>query len=205
MKHFLFISFSKALNRYFQLDPDSKQRLQILNGKVATLEWLPFHFVLQCIFKDNEVQIQPQDDLPADVKISGTPWQMFNQLMKNETNLTRAGDLTIEGDVGVAQQLLALFKDLEWDKEDYLSQLIGAIPTYHVSRTLKQMKHGWDTVKHSFESNLNEYLHEETNWFPPKESIMDFLADVDVLRMDVDRIEAKLNQLIQNHELMGKQ
>ena len=50
----------------------------------------------------------------------------------------------------------------------------------------------------------DEFVHEEMKWLPAREALQDFFNDIDTLRMDVDRIEAKIQhlnvKLIENEE-----
>ena len=194
---FLLVSLSKALDHYLKLDPDSAARLKKLNGKTATIEWLPFHLVFQCCFNENSVRLHAGELLISHVKISATPWQMMRMLLANERQkLSSASGIKIAGEIDTAQLVLALFDELQWDGEEYLSRFVGDVPAYHAARTAKQLKNWWQRAKSSFCDNVNEYLHEEINLFPAKEALSDFFVDVDKLRMDVDRIEARVNRLI---------
>lgn len=197
MKTFLLDSLSAALNHYLQLDPNSLGRLKKLQGKVATIEWLPFHLVFQCCFNENNVQVQAGESYTSHVKISATPWQMIRMLWADERHkLSSTAGIKIVGEIDTAQLVLALFDELQWDGEEYFSRFVGDVPAYHVARTAKQIKKWWQNATHSFCDNINEYLHEEINLFPAKEALTDFFVDVDKLRMDVDRIEARVNAYI---------
>ena len=50
-------------------------------------------------------------------------------------------------------------------------------------------------TKNNFIQNLNEYVHEEAEYCPTEESLKDFFNEIDTLRMDVDRMETKFNQM----------
>lgn len=187
---------SKAINAYLDLDPDSKQRINALQGKIIAVEFLPLHFSFLCEFDENQIIVKSDSSGSTNAKISGTPLQMFGVMMTKE-NRQRffADDLTIEGDAEFAQQVIELFDRLHIDWEEYLSHFMGDIPAYHVSNTLKKFTSWLDGAKESWFGNINEYIHEESQWLPAREALEDFFIEIDTLRMDLDRAEAKIKHI----------
>lgn len=194
---------SQALNHYLKLDSQSDKRLQQLEGKIITIELLPFHYVFQCIFKTNEIQLKEGELFPATAKISGTPLLMCGAvLMRDKRHHFFAQEsLVITGDAGLAQQVIELFDEMEIDWEEYIAQVIGDVPAYHLGRVARRVEDWLRNTEKSFERDVSEYIHEEIKLFPPSEALQDFYHEVDSLRMDVDRIEARINSLIMNEDL----
>jgi len=187
---------SKVMNTYLDLDPDSKQRISALKGKVIAIEFLPLHFCFQCEFDEKQISIRSNSSINNDAKISGTPLQMLGVIMTKE-NRHRffADDLTIEGDAEFAQQVIELFDRLHIDWEEYLSHFMGDIPAYHTSAALKKFNTWLNNAKKSLFSNINEYIHEESQWLPAREALDDFFIEIDTLRMDLDRAEEKIKHI----------
>jgi ubiquinone biosynthesis protein UbiJ len=189
-------SLTKAINAYLRLDPESKQRLKNLRGKAITIEFLPFHFIFQCVFSEDSVELQADEWLQTDTKIRGTPLQMLGAMLtKDNRQRFFAEDLLIEGDATIAQQVIELFDELQIDWEEYLSRLVGDVPAYHVGRTLRDMKEWLHNTEKTLAQNINEYIHEEAGFLPVREALQDFFSEIDTLRMHVDRIEARFVRL----------
>jgi ubiquinone biosynthesis accessory factor UbiJ len=154
--------FTKALNAYLDLDPESRQRLANLNTQVITIELLPFHFIFQCKFEENGIYLHQHDLLPAETRITGTPLQLMSvAVMKNDRQRFFAEDVAMEGNAELGHEVIALFDELQIDWEEYLSHLIGDIPAHHTGRVVRGIK-SW--IKHatdSFVANVDEYVHEE--------------------------------------------
>lgn len=187
---------SKAINQYLHLDPESKQRLSHLKTKTITIELLPLHFMFQCVFTATGIKLKADETRTAEATIRGTPLQMMGvMLAKDNRQQFFADDLVIEGDAEFAQDVILLFDQLQIDWEEYLSQLIGDTPTYHVGRFIKRTKQWFANTDNSFSQNINEFIHEEAMWLPAREALQDLFTDIDNLRMDVDRIAAKLQNL----------
>ncbi len=72
---------SKAINAYLNLDPESQERLTKLQGKVITIEFLPMHFVFQCIFSEDSVTLQKDNLLENRNK---TSWYTFANARRDD-------------------------------------------------------------------------------------------------------------------------
>lgn len=196
MKPFFLPTITKAMNAYLGLDPESKNRLKKLRGHTIAFELLPFHFTFQCTFDDKGVTLLSDESLPVDAKIRGTPIQMMTvAINKDHRQRFFAEDLVIEGNAEIGQQVIEIFDELNIDWEDHFSRAVGDVPAYHVNRFMRNVGQFLRQTNHTFTQNMDEFLHEEIEWFPSREALQDFFNDIDTLRMDVDRAEAKIMQL----------
>lgn len=196
MKPLLLATLNNIINRYLNLDIDSKFRLQKLAGKAITIELLPFHLIFQAVFTEQGMEIYNNEWTVTDTKISGTPWQMLG-VMVNEDNRHRffADDLSIEGDAAFAQEVISLFDAIEIDWEEQCAHVIGDVPAYHTRRMLSNIKKTFHKLDDALSRNISDYLHEEAEWFPTREALNDFFHDIDSLSMDVERMAARINHL----------
>jgi ubiquinone biosynthesis accessory factor UbiJ len=195
-KHFL-STCSHGINAYLGLDPESKHRLQHLAGKAITIELLPFHFIFQCIFTTDGVELKPDTSHPAETTLRGTPLQLAGaMLLKNQRHRFFADDLVMEGNAEIGLEVIDLFDAIHIDWEEYASLCIGDAPAYHVSHFVKRFKNFLQSANTSLFNNVTEYAQEEALWLPSEEALADFFNDIDTLRMDVDRAEARVRQLI---------
>jgi ubiquinone biosynthesis protein UbiJ len=190
-------ALSKAVNTALALDPESDQRLKKLQGKVITIEFLPVHFTFQCVFTSAGIEIQKEQQLASEAVIRGTPLQMLGAMLsKDNRQRFFAEDLIIEGNAELAQQVVNLFDEMEIDWEEQISRVVGDVPAYHAGRLLRGAKQWLRKATDSLSENVNEYVHEEARWVPAREALQDYFNDIDALRMDVDRAEARLQNLL---------
>jgi ubiquinone biosynthesis protein UbiJ len=182
-----------ALNRYLALDSESKRRIRLLQDKRVMLELLGTPFIVQLIFNDEKIILQWDDFSEADIRIKGTPLNLLHMsLVRDDRHRFFADDVIVEGNMELAQNVLAIFDELEIDWEEQLSQWVGDVPAYQTGRFVRGIKKFNQRVRRTFLRNLNEYVHEEINLFPTDEALQLFFDEVDELRMDVDRLEARL-------------
>ncbi len=192
MKHVL----EKALNRYLALDAESKRRIRLLQNKRVTLELLGTPLIVQLFFSDEKIALQWDDFAEADIKIKGTPLNLLHMsLARDDRHRFFADDVIVEGNMELAQHVLAIFDELEIDWEEQISQWVGDVPAYQAGRFVRGIKKFNQRVRRTFLRNLNEYVHEEINLVPAREALQLFFDEVDELRMDVDRLEMRLLKL----------
>lgn len=186
----------KSINAYLRLDPASEKRLASLADAIITVELLPLHYIFQLAATPSGIKLYSGELLPANCKISGTPLQMLSvAINKTDRHSFFADDLKIEGDAAISQQIIELFDEMTIDWEELLSQKIGDTSAHHLSRAFTSLKNFISETKERFCDDINEYIHEESDLFPPKEALTDFYNDIDQLRMDIDRLEARILQL----------
>lgn len=184
------------LNRYLALDPETAQRLSLLQNKVATIELVTPAVTFQLVFLAEKITVRWEEFLPAAIVIRGTPLNLLHMGLAPKTKRHFfAEDVLLEGDLTLAQPILALFDELEIDWEEYLSRWLGDVPAYQAGRFVKKIRNVATTVGKNLLRNLNEYSHEEINLFPPLAALEGFFQEVDTLRMDVDRLEARILHL----------
>lgn len=203
MKKKFLAAFANTINAYLGLDPESKQRLEKLRGKIIAIEFQPLSLTCQCVFHAHGIDIQA-DAATADTIIRGTPLQMLGTMLASDKRQRFfADDLRIEGDAELGQQVVELFDALQIDWEEHFSRLIGDIPAYHAASYLRGIKKWLSHTDNSLTQNVTEFLHEEADWLPAREALHDFFTDIDTLHLHVDRIEARIKKL--STQLMGEE
>jgi ubiquinone biosynthesis protein UbiJ len=193
----------QLFNQYIALDPESKNRLITLHKKVITVELKALDgLVFQLYFFKDKIYIKNSDFLPADTIIKGTPLSLLHlSLAPKQRKKFFAEDVSMEGNLELGQQVIALLDELEIDWEEYISQWVGDIPAHKMGYFAKKIKAFSINLAETLLENINEFTHEEIHLFPPPEELEDFFQEVDTLRMDVDRLDAKINNLMQSIEM----
>ena len=193
-----------AINRYLALDPESKNRISALQGKIAAIELKGIALTFQLVFNAGSIQMEWDQFSIPDITIKGTPLNFLHMsIAKNQrARFFAEEDIIVEGNMELAQHVLAVFDELEIDWEEFFSRYIGDVPSHQAGRFLRHMKDFTRRVAQTLSRNTNEYIHEEVDLFPAHEALRDFFQDVDALRMDTDRLEARIEQLQKSMEQM---
>jgi ubiquinone biosynthesis protein UbiJ len=197
MKQSIFAAIEKSLNCYLTLDPESVARMQKLIGKTVSIE-MQTHLPLPILFlhfDEKNIQVLTETPEKIDIKINGTPLSLLRMSFTKDKKKFFSDDVSIEGNLELGQHVIDLFDQLEIDWEEHVSHWIGDVPAHQVGRAVRSLKDVSQRLRQSLLRNINEYVHEEVDLFPPLEAAQDFFAEVDVIRMDVDRLEARLLKL----------
>lgn len=195
MKQIIAETTQKALNKLLALDPESKSRLLKLQDKIVTLELLGTGLCLQLVFHEGKILVKSDNFLPPHTTIKGTPLTLLRMTFEDNRKQFFADDVSIEGNLDLGQHVIDLFDQLEIDWEEYLSRCVGDVPAHQVGNFFRELKKFTKKTRRILTQNVNEFVHEEIEMFPPEEELEDFFADVDALRMDVDRLEARVAML----------
>ena len=103
--------------------------------------------------------------------------------------------VAFEGELQALQQYHAFFKALKPDILFHISQKTR-LPIAHILQKPYDGIVSWLNQHHSVARvELTEYLQEESRLFPPKEEVEDFFDEIQQLKVDCDRIHAKLKKL----------
>lgn len=189
-------AIQSALNRYLALDPESNARLHALNNTFVTVELQGIPFIFQLQFMDARIHIVTDDFNPPNTTIKGKPISLLHMSFtkENRKRFFEEG-VVIEGDINLGMQVIRLFDELEIDWEEHVSAYIGDIPAHEINRVFQRIKQFGKRLNDSFIQSTNEYIHEEKPIFPAREALNDFFQDIDTLRMDTDRLEARIDLL----------
>ncbi|MGB5200150.1 MAG: sterol-binding protein, partial [Sedimenticolaceae bacterium] len=82
--------------------------------------------------------------------------------------------------------------DLDIDWEEQLSRFTGDIAAHEIGRGVRAASREGARMRRSSEQILSEYLTEEARLLPHRFEVEDFIADVDTLRDDAERLAARI-------------
>jgi len=185
-----------AVNRYLSLDPATGPRLGKLGGRIIALELRGLDVTICLRIHAAGISILDSTDTAPDTILRGTPFGMLRLgLGGNPVSTLFSGTVEIEGDVDTGQAFQSLLDDMDIDWEEQLSALTGDIIAHQLGNTARTasawLVHGRSTL----EKDLSEYLQEELRVVPTHIEIENFIADVDRIGMDLDRIAARIRRL----------
>lgn len=186
-----------AANRLLRHDPDALDRLAALDGKV-----------LRVVVEDADLALflrpfggglRLHGDWPAapDVTVRG-PLRGYLRLLarRGDPRVLFQGAVTLEGEVEVAQRLHRALQGLNLDWEALAADWLGEAPARALGRTARA---GWAWLRHAGATlalDLAEYLRDERGELLGPGPVTRFAAEVDALRLDVERAAQRVQRLL---------
>lgn len=189
-----------SLNQLIKNDVDSQRRLTRLRGKVLSVTLNEFGKTLYFVFSQ---QIDVLADYEGDIDCQlALDLSVLSELRHqgNVTQLIKADKLSLDGDIQLAQYFSELLSELKPDFEEKLSAYTGDVVAHTLVSNAKAMNGFISQRVLNRQRDLALILNEEWKLLPSPLAVIHFSDQVDDLKSDVDRFEARLNQLFE-HEL----
>ena len=166
-----------------------------LDGRAMSLavEGTPVTIFLRA--EGGRLSLTPHHDGAADASISGTPIALLALAGPRGEGAVRGGSVRIEGDAEVAQRFRELLSETRPDFEEELSRVVGDVAARRVANFARDFIEWGRRASGSFAGSVAEYLQEEGRDLPSRTEVEEFLAAVDRLRDDTERLEARLDRL----------
>ena len=189
-----------GLNQLFAMDPETLKRLQGFSGRIVALQFTDLDQTLYFFPDAQGIQIVSHYEGEADTVISGSLLAFARVAMADEKNKTASvfkGSISIHGDIALGQHFQSLFQQLDIDWEEHLSHITGDVIAHSLGNLARGIA-GWGRqAVTSLGMDVSEYVQYETRDVASGPEIEYFNAQIDHLRSDIDRAEARLNRLLQ--------
>lgn len=183
------------LNELLARDPGSPARLHKLAGKVLRFDIKELPFVVTVTVEQHALRLSTSIEGDADCWLQ-TELGVLPELSDNAnlTRLIKAGQLDIEGDPMLAQQLVMLIKGLDIDWEAELEAKLGVIPAQWLSRMWRASRQRITQAAESHERWLTGVLIEEKRVLPARIEFDQFKQQLQHLRATIERLERQVKQ-----------
>ncbi|KPA94933.1 MULTISPECIES: ubiquinone biosynthesis accessory factor UbiJ [Pseudomonas] len=183
-----------GLNRVLRLDSTALGRLGHLTGKVIEVDSPALKlFILP---SDEGLLLAAHWAAEADCILRASTTRLLNlALSKDKSAVLHGPDVHLEGDSAVLLDLAGVLQDLELDWEYELSRWLGPVATQLVSGHLRSRAGWYRQGFASLNQNLAEYLSEESRALVGKHEAEARFAELDRLKLDLERLEARFERL----------
>jgi len=186
----------EALNRYLALDPRTPERLAQLSGRAVQLDVVGFPGPLFLSFPGGAVHLASDCAGAPDVTLRGAPFSLLRlALTRDGERLLFDGEVELRGDSGVLQTLRACLADRDVDWEEEVAKRLGDIPAHALANQARAVAAWLGQGRESLGLDVQDYLWEEGRLLPRPEAVEAFLAQVDTLRDDAERLAKRVERL----------
>ncbi len=195
----LLASIETAFNAWLKLDAEALPRLSTLSGKIICLHLTGLDIKLYFLPSDKGVEVlgsYPEDG-EIDATIHGSPLALMRlSTSENAGEALLKSDVEIEGDTRVSETFSAILREVDIDWEELLSKLVGDLFAHQTGDVVRSASSWLKESAKAMQLNTGDYLSEETKMTPTDSEINYYLDQVDETRMNVDRLEARVNNLL---------
>ena len=182
-----------ALNTALASDPVAKAKLDQFDQRSIAIHIKGFNHTITVYVQQQRIQLSTDSEQQADLTITGKALNLA-KLGSNPDNLFST-EVDIVGDVQFAKQLRDLLEGFDFDWEAQLARVTGDSLAFPIAQGLRQVTSWARNTHQSMQETIAEYLREESRLLPDKSQVKAYMSDIDILRADFDRLEARINRL----------
>lgn len=186
-----------SLNTLIQDDPDLVRRLARLKGQVIQVHLKEFDKRLTFVFSqqvDVLAHFEGTPDCTLSLNVSVLP-ELKDQ--SNITKLIKQDKLDMDGDIQLAQSFSQLITQCKPDIEEWISRVTGDVVAHTLVQGVTQIGQFARTQLRHQQDYLAQVVTEEWRLAPPPLEVAHFCDQVDEVKSQAARVEAKLNQLLE--------
>jgi ubiquinone biosynthesis protein UbiJ len=203
LKKYSLKALQKAINHAMNLDEQMPGKMHTLDGKVLEMVITPLNVNFFIQFQDSTILLLEKYDGQADTIIHSNPIGLIrlSLLPASQARSLFNDKVRMSGDIELGQKVKKLFDEMDIDWEGHLAHFTGDVVAHQIGSLIRK---GIDFKNHftgSMRQNMTEYLQEELRVFPSRNELDDFFHEIDELSLTVERLQARVSQLLGSHEI----
>lgn len=186
------LPLESVLNRNILGSSTARGLCKRLAGKTLSVRFTGLPLGIHFTSNGEQMTLDTETAEAASATLTGTPLSLMQLASPKPEAALRSGAVHIEGDAEIAQTFSELLRHTRPDLEEELSRLIGDVAAHQVGNVARSVLAFGRRATDTFSQNVAEYLQEEGRDLPTRVEADEFVAGVDKLRDDVERLEARL-------------
>ena len=185
-----------ALNHVLSLDPDTVQRLSALDGRSVQLHLEGPALTLAITVHEGRLKVGPGRE-DSHLRVRATPGSLLAMALRRDDEGVAPGKVDIAGDAELARRLEKLASKFAPDFEEAFTRTFGDVLGVPLARAVRKgLAHARETASHLTEDSA-DWLRDEARVAMAPGEIEGFLDGVDDVRERSERLEARVQRLMQ--------
>lgn len=196
-------ALESVLNRAIDLDPDTRDRLDTLDGRAVTLDLAGSSGraapALRIAVDTGRLRVGPAFDGDSALRVSATPGSLLGlALARGRDGALAPGRVSIAGDAELARRLEQLATRYAPDFDAAFARVFGDVAGFQIARAFRGAFAWSRKSAQALARDTAEFLTEESRDAVARAELDTFLDDVDALRERADRFAARVQRLAQH-------
>lgn len=183
------------LNRNIQETTPARELCQQLDDTTIAVRVKDTALAMYFEINNELVTLATESDADPDVVITGSLLTLARMAGAPGEGAIRSGSLDLTGDAYTAQAFQELLAYAKPDVEEELSTLIGDAAAHRAGEIVRGVGSWARDARRTMGTNIREYLQEESGDVPSRYEVERFTQQVEALRDDVARLEARVDRL----------
>lgn len=189
-----------ALNGYLALDPEVRSRCAALDGSVIAMQLKGLELTLYFLPTTDRIDVLGHYEGKPDTLLTGTPASLFRlAVVRSEEQLFNSG-VEFHGDTEKGERFRDILASVDIDWEELLSRVTGDAIAHQMGNMARSLTATATQGLTSLQEDVSEYLREESRLVPTAIEVNNLLEEIDTVRLDTDRLEARIQRLEKLHK-----
>lgn len=185
-----------AINKTLNYDPGSRKRLEGLGERTLRIRCTAPRVQIYIVVQYGEIKLQQHTESKVDTELTGSLPALTALGIKGGHSLADSG-VTVIGSTGLLIELQAIASDLDIDWEEPISQLLGDLAGPKIASVLRTGFRWLGAQAQGLSQRSGEFFSEELGSTPSASELERYYRDIDQLRDDSERLDAKFRRLEQ--------
>jgi ubiquinone biosynthesis protein UbiJ len=187
-------AMESALNRAVDLDPDTRTRLDKLDGRSVQVHLSGPDLALRISVQQGRLRVGPPEE-GGSLRVTASPGSLLAMALRRDEDGVAPGKVDIAGDAELARRLERLARQYAPDVEEAFARTFGDVIGVPLARALREgLAHARETVSHLTEDGA-DWLRDEGRVAVAHGEMDLFLDGVDAVRERTERAEARFARL----------
>lgn len=192
------LMLESSLNTLIASDSVTQRALAKLSAKVIEFKVTDSAITLFILPHNNGVQLQSSSG-HSDTQLSGTLQNFISLASSDDSSEHFFGNgISISGDTQLASKFQNIIANAKIDWQGLIANLSNDLVAAQLASIFNASKKQYVLTTQSLALNVAEYLQEEARTLPTDVEVEYFIEQINDTRTATDRLEARLNLLINN-------
>jgi ubiquinone biosynthesis protein UbiJ len=187
--------FAALLNRQVRAKTPARELCAKLQDRVFAIRVRDTALAMYLIVGPDKISLTGEYGDDPDVIVSGSLLSLARLAGPGGDAAIRDGAINLTGDALLAQQFQSLLQYGRPDFEEELSGAIGDVAAHTIGKFARGVGRWGREARSTMRQNVSEYLQEESRTVPSRYETDVFRKQVESLRDDVARFEARLRRM----------
>lgn len=191
----LFRPLTAIINKRISEQTPARELAASLDGTVMAVQVEHTALAVYLAVSDGRLTLHTQYTDEPDVILTGTPISLASLAGKDPQAVIRDGHVRMSGDAMLGQKYQRLLKLAHPDLEDELAGVVGDVAANQAGNIARTLTNTAGQLGERLTARFGSFLTRDRQALPSEEAFHAFRDDVERLRDDVARAEARLKRL----------
>lgn len=187
----LFAPVTHLINKRIAEQTPARELAESLEGQCMAVRVRDTGLAVYLQVEDGKLRLRTRYGEAPEVVLTGSPIALAELAGKDPAAPIRAGRVRMSGDAAAGAKFQGLLRFAAPDLEDELANVVGDVAAHQATRVARGLAGAAGRLGDRVYANVGDYLTEGAQTLPSREMFETFRADVERLRDDVARAEAR--------------